>query len=250
MPLRPRSRHTSHRNPTQRSGGAVDDLDAVPNSTGPRPRTPHRSRTRTRAASAGSLLHGPLPALPAPIDAAVEGWWRLSPRIRAVAVALCLGLVIFGIVQRTSRSEWGPLQEVAVARQARDAGMVVEFELQYRPQTFVPANAVSETDQRLLARDIGAGEVVTEWHLAAGIDSLLADDEVALAVPNDLPELPPHAHLSLLATGLDGTGVRLGNARLLAHRPDWLWIAVDASIAPGVTAAMDRGGVTIVLAPP
>lgn len=246
MPFRPRSRHASDgAQPPQSGRAAGTEASTHP----PRARTAS-SHQRPRRGASGGLLHGPLPVLPAPVDAALEGWWRLPPRVRAVATLVGVGLVIFGILQRTSTSEFGPPEVVAVARTAGAAGMPVEFELQRRPQTFVPPNAVREVDQRVLARDIGAGEVVTEWHLAAGVDSLLTDDEVALAVPDDLPDLPPHARLFILATGLDGTGVQLGDARLLTHRPDWLWIALDRDLAPAVTAAMDRGGVTIVLAPP
>ncbi|HKJ56802.1 MAG TPA: hypothetical protein VJ978_12535 [Nitriliruptoraceae bacterium] len=161
-----------------------------------------------------------------------------------------MGMVIFGVVEHTTATPWGPPVQVVVATADADAGSAVSAEVVGRPRRLVPADAVDAVPEGLLARDIGAGEVVTSRHLATGIDGLLEPGEVALAVPDELPPLPDHAHMEVLATTLDGTASRLGTARLMATEPDWLWIAVPATIAPDVAAAMARGGIALALAPP
>ncbi len=235
----------THLPSTSRASSQVD-------SAGPlrrlgRARLPRR-RSVPRAPTA--LLRGPLPALPRPLDAAVEGWWRLPARMRLLGGMAVLGLVVFGIVQRTTTTAWGPIEQVVVATTDAVAGSPVSAEFAARPRGLVPADAVATPPDGMLARDIGVGEVVTSRHLATGIDALLEPGEVALAIPDDLPPLPAHAGLEILATALDGTAGRLGPARVLTTDQDWLWIAVSDRIAADVAAAMARGGIALALAPP
>lgn len=193
-----------------------------------------------------------MPALPGPVDAALEGWWRLPPRLRLLAGAGLVGLVLFGIGARTAASPHGPLVAVPVAQTDATAGDPVaaaDVVVQRRPAAFVPDGALDDVPQGRLARDVGDGEVVTDRHVVDDVDDLLASGEVALALAQHLPSLPARADLVVLGTALDGTGRMLATARLLAAGPEWTWIALPVEAAPDVAAGMATGGITVVVAP-
>lgn len=198
-----------------------------------------------------SLLHGPLPALPAVVDTAVEGWWRLPPRVRALALVVLGALVVFGITSHTSASPHGPTRMVVVARADATAGEPVstaDVAVLGRPAAFVPDGALEAIPDGRLARDLGAGEVVTSRHVVDDLHGLLRPGEVAIAVDHHVPPLPARADLQVLGTAFDGSGRHLADARLLAADPEWTWIAVAAGTAPDIAAALATGGVTLAIA--
>lgn len=209
---------------------------------------PDLSAPTTTPARGLGWLHGPAWRVPAGLDGAVEGWWRLPVRLRMLAVLLLVAVVVGGIVHRTSRSPWGPPVEVAVATTDATAGQPVAAEMATRPSRLVPDDAVASVPDGRLTRDIGAGEVLTDGHVADDLSSLLVAGEVAIALDQPLPPLPNHAALEVLGLGLDGVGQRLATARLVTIDDPWAWIAIDRADAPAVVAALNTGGVSLVLA--
>lgn len=186
--------------------------------------------------------------MPAPIDGALEGWWRLPPRLRTLAATLLLVGLVAATAVRASRSPWGAPRPVVVATSDALAGQSLDAAapvLADRPGDLVPPDAVSTMPEGLLARDIAAGAVVTGDHVTAGLADLLEPGEVALPLDTELPAMPPHARLDVLGLGFDGTGQRLGRARLLARDEPWTWIAMDADDAAAVAAARATGGVHV-----
>lgn len=195
------------------------------------------------------VLHGPLPRLPAPLDATMEGWWRLPPRLRLAATLVVVGLVAVGLALHTTTSRWGPATPVVVATAAAEAGQPLATTHATWPADLVPPDALATPPDGVATRHVRAGEVVTATHVATDLSDLLGHDEVALNLPSVPDGLPRGATLDLLGTDFDGTGRRLGRGRLVAVRQDGAWVVVDRGDAPAVAAALATGQVTVALAP-
>lgn len=208
-------------------------------------RTLHPLRTRSR--HLGSLLRGPLPRLPAPLDRVAEGWWRLPPRARPVAVLVAVVLVLSGLVARARTSPWGPPVRVLVAAGDLSGGDPVRAVATTWPRDLVPSDHLATTPDGVATRPVRAGEVLTEIHVAATRSDLLESDEVALAIDRELG-LPPGAPVDVLGTDFDGRGRLLGHGRMLAVDETRSWIAVSRAAAPAMAAGLASGQVTIALA--
>lgn len=175
-----------------------------------------------------------------------EAWWRLPRRLRGLAIGGLVVLAGLGVVHRGNQSPWGPTRSVLVASADAHPGDPLTATRRAWPGHLVPDDALSSSPvDHVATTTVQEGQVLTRAHLADGLAGLLGPGEVALPFAQDLPELPPGATLTLLGTGLDGTGRRLGGGRLLARGPTWTWVAVDDRVAPAVAAALATGQVLV-----
>jgi hypothetical protein len=136
-----------------------------------------------------ALLDGPRPTLPRPLDAALEGWAGLRPRLRvalvAAAVALSLGAMQARIAQ-VERQWGGPPVAVLVAGDDLAAGSAPAGLRQVRlPPVAVPPAAVREVPAgAVLTTAVPEGAVLTAGHLhPRGPAAALAPDRRAVPIP-------------------------------------------------------------------
>lgn len=207
----------------------------------------------------GTLLDGPPPALPRPLDAAAEGWAAARPRTRVALGVLGAALLLAVAGRGAARSPWGPPTPVVVAAADLPAGRAVaptDVVVATWPQEVVPAGAARDAIEvvgRTLARGVPASIPLTAGHLLRpGVAGDLPAGTVAFPLPyeGDLA-LAPGLRLDLLGVQTDGAGVRLATgATILGVEETTVWIAVAREEAPGVAAAAALGEVTVVLLPP
>jgi len=127
-----------------------------------------------------TLLDGPHPALPPPLDGLAEGWARLRPRVRAALVVLAVLAVAVAGEARVAAVErrWGG-EPVAVLVADRDLAAGTRdpaLRPAVLPPAAVPPGAVASVpDGAVLALALPRGVVLTAAHLdprgpAAGLD--------------------------------------------------------------------------------
>lgn len=208
------------------------------------PRSRHTAVRRLRA-----MANGPLPRLPGPLDDVAEAWWGLPTRVRLLATAVVVALVVLGLTLRSSTSPWGRPTTVVVAARAAAPGDPLVATTTTWPADLVPADALTTPRDGIANRAVRAGEVLTRADVAGDLSHLLTTDEVAMTISGAPPGLPATAHLVLLGTDFDGVGRRLGGARLLSRDDETTWVAVDRGVAPAVAAALSTGQVTVAVAP-
>lgn len=131
----------------------------------PRPRDDPRRRW-------AALVHGPRPALPAPLDAAAERWARLPPRLRVAACCALVVLVVGGAEWRVRSAQafWGgPPVEVLVAQEDLGAGEAPRgLRRALVPPTVAPPGAVRQADAgAALVLPLPRGAILTHAHLEA-----------------------------------------------------------------------------------
>ncbi len=138
-----------------------------------------------------SLLDGPPPALPGPLDRLAERWAMLRPRGRAV-VGLAAVLVLMtaqGLHTASVQARWGgDPQLVWRATATIPAGQAPRQDLQRvrLPRAAVPATVVTGPldPQAVLALPLAAGGLLTTIHLSpAGPAAGLSPDERLVPVP-------------------------------------------------------------------
>lgn len=202
-------------------------------------------------------LAGPPPALPAVVDAAVERWWSLPPRVRMLVIGALAAVVVAAALAGRSADPWGPAVEVVVAARELQPGEVVDataVEVVRRPAAAVPDGAL-EAGAALelpLAAPVPAGAALTAGHLApAGPAALLGPGRAAVALAADgLPALVAGQVVDVLAQSPQGQPTVLaGSARVLATDGEHLWLAVARTEAPAVVAAAGWGAVGVALLP-
>jgi hypothetical protein len=117
-----------------------------------------------------SLLHGPYPRLPRPLDWCSDQWSALRPRVRLIAAlaALAALLVMADARVRAAESRWGGAPRPAlVATRTLAVGAPADAVQRMRlPPAAVPANAVTELPPGArLAYALPQGAVVTADHI-------------------------------------------------------------------------------------
>lgn len=185
--------------------------------------------------------------LPAPADALAEWWARRGPRTRAALLVVGLVLVAVTAAGVARPPTVGPTVDVWVATTTVPAGQPVVGSLARvtRPVATLPDD-VLPTDTAptgVLTTALLPRQVLTAAHLAADVTSMLADDEVAVAVAADaVAPVATGRHVTVLAVGVDGVGRTLAHGvQVLAAADGWLWLAVPSDVAADVAAA-DAGG--------
>lgn len=130
------------------------------------------------------LVAGPSPAWPRPIDALVEWWARLPPRLRlAAVVALIVAAAVTTQLRvQAAESRWGDAPvEVLVATEDLPLGATAADGLRRArlPPRSLPAQALAEVDDdAVLTAPLPDGAVLTELHVddrgpGAGLDPSL-----------------------------------------------------------------------------
>ncbi len=153
------------------------------------------------------------------------------------------GWLVFGQLQdvETARRSWTDQRTVFVAAHDLAAGEPLVAEERRLPPAAIPASALTESPTGDLARQrIGAGEVITATDLADGVGpaAVAEDGEVVVAVSDPLL-LAATASLSVgLHVAVHSEGVVLAErARIVAIDGEVVFVALDASDAPTVSAA-------------
>lgn len=135
-----------------------------------------------------TVLRGPLPALPRPLDAASERWSALRPRTRLLAalMAVALAVAISEARLTAAESRWGgPGVDVLVATEDLSVGAAPDVRAVAFPPAVVPPGAVEEVPEgATLSLALPQGAVLTDSHLdAAGPAAGLDADLRAVPIP-------------------------------------------------------------------
>jgi Flp pilus assembly protein CpaB len=195
-------------------------------------------------------LPGPPLRLPAVADRVAEGWWRLTPRARALLVLLAAGVTLAAVLLRVVLSPYGSPVAVLVTAVDLAAGVVpdaADVTTASWPRTLLPAaEAATREDlgRSRLTMDLIAGSVLTRDHLRDdGPLAELTAGAAAVAVPlGMLRGAGTGARLDLVTVAGDGTGRSIArDVRVLAVEGDTVWLEVARDRAADVAAAVLRG---------
>jgi pilus assembly protein CpaB len=227
----------------------------VPPALRPRPRRPSSDDEPS-----GSVRRsdGPPLRLPAVADRVAEGWWRLSPRRRST-IAIALGAVLtLAVLLRVALSPYGPPLPVVLATGDLAVGTRLapsDLVTARWPSSLVadhligvPADAIGST----LSIGVPAGTAVSRRHLEGdGVSGALADWAVAVPIPEQLlPPLVAGGRIDVIVTLGDGSGrAAASDVRVLSVDGGIVWLEVERSRAPDVSAAAGRGTIGAVLLP-
>lgn len=200
------------------------------------------------------LLDGPPFALPGPLDAVSERWWRARPRVRA-AVTGGIGLALLAAgAGHVASSPWGVPVTVLVATEDLEIGRQLTSSDVRRtawPSDLVPAGALTDAAGTVVA-PVPGGAVVTDRHVAEdGLGAALPDGHVAVPLPVELlPAVPVGARLDLVGADLDARGVTVAQGALvLSVDATHVWVAVGHDAAADVAAAGAGARLTAVVLP-
>ena len=221
-----------------------------------------RIRDRTPAEGTRDLLPrlpGPPFRLPRVADRIAEGWWRLTPRARALLATSALVALLAAMLLRVALSPYGPPVTVLVADRALAAGTTPtpsDVTTARWPAGLVPSGVPATRAELAGARlTVGVlpGTVLTREHLHDdGPLADLAPGAAAVPVPATLLRgAATGARLDLVAVSGDGSGRTLArDARVLAVDGDVVWVELPRDRAADVAAAALRGTLSgAVLAP-
>ena len=205
------------------------------------------------------LLAGPPVALPAPLDALTERWWRASPRARLLVGLLAVVLVLLLATLRATDPPYGPAVRVWVSDRDLQLGEVVVAgdlrEVDW-PLDLVPEGSFDDASGEptgTVVAPLPRGAVVTDRHLGdGGVASALPEGTVAVAVvPDRLPELAVGTRLDLIAAEPSGAGRVLARGGVIvASDGTAVWVAVEPEAAADVAAASLHGSLGAVVLPP
>jgi Flp pilus assembly protein CpaB len=182
---------------------------------------------------------------------------------------------VHGALQKAAAAEaaYGETRSVVVATASVDAGSALDASVtavRALPRALVPEGALEERPEgrRALAA-LTPGEIVLERRVsgssAAGPAGLLGPDERAVPVPIAVPGLPlaPGDHVDLVAGGAPGGGVDgdlpvgptgpdvvATDAVVLVVGDETVVVAVAATVAADVAAALTTGPLVPALRPP
>lgn len=196
-------------------------------------------------------LHGPAPAWPRPLDAALEWWAGLPTRARVALRAAAAVVVAVAVAGGLVQGPWGAPAPVVVTARDVAAGAPLtpgDLEVARRPRGLVPPDAL--TDPATVPTDaiadghLPAGTVLTHRAVSAGGPGGAATPGTAVVpVPADaLPPLPIGTRLDLAVAGFDGTTrIVARDAALVADDGTWRWLRIErdavGEVARGITDA-------------
>ncbi len=216
--------------------------------------------TSERLPGLTKLLDGPPVALPRALDRLHERWWAARPRTRAVVVTSTIAVVLLAGFAHLASSPFGPPTSVIVADRELRVGERVEHGALRRtgwPSDLVPAGAMtgvhpSELTGRTVQAPVPAGGLVTDNHLGTtGVAGLLADGQVAVAIPAELlAAIATGVQVDLISRDINGLALELARHATVIDQDDTsVWVAVDEPVAAAVAAAAASGTITAVVRP-
>ncbi len=202
---------------------------------------------------------GPLPALPAPLDALARGWAAASGRLRLAARTVVAGGLIAAALGGVVRGPWGPPVDVLVTTRPVAAGVDLDpgdVAVERRPAGLVPAGALVDVAalpaDALAAGPLPSGAVVTEASLHPdGPGSLATDGTAVVAVDGALlPPLPVGTRLDVAVPGLDGSAsVAARDAEVVADDGTWRWLRVGRGEVAALAAGVSEGRLVAAVLP-
>lgn len=205
-------------------------------------------------------LTGPLPSLPAPLDAAGRLWAGASGRARALVRAAIVGVLVVAAGGGLVRGPWGTPVTVVVTTRPIVAGQPVSADdvtVASRPADLVPDDAVGDlaalADDALAAGPIPAGTIVSSQLLHDGGPAALAVAGTAVvAVPAELlPMLPVGSRVDVAVPTFDGTArIAARAAEVVADDGTWQWLRVDRDDVAAVAAGVSEGRIVAAALPP
>ncbi len=199
-------------------------------------------------------LDGPPLAWPPVVDHLAERWWAARPRTRAAIVVAFVVLVVLAGTAHAATGRDGPPTTVYVATHELQPGDVLgpgDVRRRDWPRDLVPDGAVERPTGTVRAL-VPTGAVITTGHLGEdAIAAAVTTGQVAVPIPLELaPALRPGSAIDLIGPGPDGRGERLaGDARIIGHDADLVWVGVDAEASVAVSAAIGNGTLAIALRP-
>lgn len=208
-------------------------------------------------------LHGPHPALPAPLDRCSERWWRLPPRLRLLTVALAVCSLLAMDQWRVAHAQqrWGgPARRALVAVELAHVGERPELRAVSLPPAMVPPNAPQHIpEDARLALALPEGAVLTRAHLsprgpAVGLDPGLRVVPLPVAPGLDIAA-GARVDVWVLTDGPDRSRrVARGRAVLAVSTADdedpVALIALAAGEVAAAVAGLASGDVLLTQAPP
>lgn len=200
-------------------------------------------------------LDGPPFALPRLLDRASEAWWSLSPRLRAVAIALAAGAIVVLGLSHAAATPYGPPTTVLVATRDLPAGHQLTRDDLRRttwPTDLAPPDRLERAEGRL-AGALPEGLPATRRHVADdGVAAGLPDGSAAVPIPIDgLPTLSVGNRVEVVGRDLDGRAIVLAQTGSVVAIDDAdVWLAIPTAQAADVAAAGASGTVTVVVLPP
>ena len=189
-------------------------------------------------------------------------WWML-----VLSVALTAGWLASTVVARADRTRlaWGTSQQVLVAERdlaPGDALLAGDVTLMARPQSMVPATALTELpDGAVIRAEVLRGEVVVAERVAphglTGVAATLPPGTRAVAIPTEPGLAPPLTvgdHVDILVAlapelaGDGPPGFAVARAALVVAIDDAaITVAVSRATAPRIAVALGQGAVTLAL---
>lgn len=197
---------------------------------------------------ARSVLTGPLPALPAPLDAASRAWSGAGGRVRGLVRLLAAAVVAALLVGRLAHGPFGPPTSVLVVTRPLAAGAPLtadDVAVRTRPADVVPDGAVRSLEalgpDATAAGPLPRGAVVSAAQVTAGGPGALATPGSAVVAVDAaaLPPLPVGTRLDVAGPAVDGTmRVAAADAVVVGDDGTWRWLRVDradvAALADGI----------------
>lgn len=215
---------------------------------------------RDGPATFSRLLHGPPPVLPRWLDAAVERWVRLPPRVRLfwwlVVLAVLSGQYLGA--RGSAVTAYGPPVEVWQAGDTVLPGEPVRARRTTLPADAVPDDAVTDLpDNALAVLPIPAGTVVVGAHLnPSELVASLAPGQRVVALPLDSGSgVQVGARVDVWALDRDRGSPTLlvESRRVLAVTGERgrlsVLVAVPVEAVPDITSTLADAGVLLTLAP-
>lgn len=214
----------------------------------------HGARVRLPAG-----LDGPLPRLPAPVDAAARVWAAASGRVRAVVRLVVVAILLVAASGGLVRGPWGAPTAVLVATRTIAAGASVtaaDVSVARRPSALVTDTALTTPSalptDALAVGTLPAGTVVTTDHVVGGGPSSLATDGTAVVAVDAalLPPLPVGTRVDIAVPGFDGAAeVVARSATVVADDGTWRWLRVDRAEVPALAGGVSEGRLVTAVLP-
>lgn len=205
-------------------------------------------------------LTGPMPALPAAVDALGRRWAATSGRVRLLVRVTAVVVLLVAAAGGLVRGPWGPPTSVLVSTDPMSPGdrvTTADVTMQTRPSDLVPADALTDPDQlpndARAAGALSAGAVLTTSTLhPEGAGALATPGTAVVAVDAQLlPPLPSGTRLDVAVPGHDGTAVLAArDAEVVADDGTWRWLRVAREDVAALAVGVSEGRLVVAVLPP
>lgn len=202
---------------------------------------------------------GPLPPLPAPLDAAARVWAATAGRTRLLVRAAVTVTLLLAASGGLVRGPWGTPTPVVVTTRTIAAGEAIapeDVEVARRPSQLVPHGSLTDLatvppDARA-AGPLPAGSVLSSDQLHAEGPAGLATSGTAVVAfdATMLPAVPVGTRLDVAVPSIDGSAAIAARAAVVvADDGTWRWLRVARADVPAVAAGIADGRLVAAVLP-